>query len=250
MDALGDAAVVSHDHAPFSRRHHLSGIEAKGSGDSEGARADSAKGRSVRMSGIFHEPESIPLGQLHQLRHTAGHDTSDMHDDKPRSSGCECGCHIYGTYTEGFRIHVYEDRISTGVHDCCRCGKESVGRDQNILSLDLEGAKDDFERTGAAADGDGMANAAEARELLLKLRSVFAQRQMARRQYLLDALGNPGPVFGQELYLRCRHLDRTGFHFIHRFFGSSRLRGGSCAQSTTKTRRREESRRKAKYVIS
>ncbi len=82
-------------------------------------------------------------------------------------------------------------------------GEKGVGRHQDVLPLDSKRPENDLERTGAAVDGNGEFHAAKRGELLLELGSIAAERQLAGGQHLLNPLGNPKAILGQELDLGC-----------------------------------------------
>ena len=102
------------------------------------------------------------------------------------------------------------------MHHRGRRGEKGVGRDEHVLSFNAERPKNDFQRTGPAVDGDGVAHPAESGEFLFELRPVFAERQLAAGQHFLNPIGNPYSVFRQKLYFCCRNRGHRLILSIHR----------------------------------
>src|SRR5574341_1342890 len=128
---------------------------------------------------ILDQPQAFLGRPLLQLRNAARHDATNMHDNQTGSLGSQLLLKIFRSDTKGFGVHVHENRTSSGMNDSSRRGKKGVGGNQDILAFDVQRAKNDFERTGAAVDGDRVWSSAELGELLLEFGSVFPERQVA-----------------------------------------------------------------------
>ena len=163
----------------------------------------------MRVRRVLQQDDAALLAERLDLAGVRGYQPGDVHEHdggRPRREGRGDGVRAE---RERRGVDVGEHRAAAGPQDRGGRRVERVGRDDHVPALDADSAQRDFQRGGAAGDGDGVVGVMRLRECGLELLGVRPERERAGGQYAGDGFRDLGPVVRRKHDPCCLH-SQTG----------------------------------------
>ena len=166
--------IVGGHHAALTRRQNLVAEQAEAGNRTEAADAFPVHGRTMRFRGIFHEPQVVPLRDLRERGHVAGH-AVEMHGHDPDRAFRDCRFDGRRIHVPGIGRAVDEDRHSSAVVHRIRRRDIRERRHDDLLSrLQIERHQREVKGRRAVARGQRMRRPGELGKSALELLEVWS----------------------------------------------------------------------------
>lgn len=207
--------VVRRDHATLAARgHDLVLAEAPGARMADGAEHAALVHGAMGLGTVLDDPQSMPVGQVHDRPHVAGPARQVDADDGLRARRQD-GRDRAGRNIAAIGLDVSEHRRRTSVHDAGNAGDEGARRNHDFVArTDAHGFQGDVEGQRAVGECHGMGGAAPGSEFLFELAGFGAGPvvDFVRQQDLLDCGCFLGGEAGPRGKMSIQHLT-TIFQF-------------------------------------
>ena len=177
--SFDESLVVGDDHSGISvRAQVLSGVEAEGGPETEGAGAPALPCGAVRLCGIFQHLDAVGVGDLADRVHRSRM-TVEVHGNDHLRPGRDGSLEPFGVHGEGHRVDVDPHGFRVVQQNRLAGRDERVGdRDDLVVPLDAKGPERERQRVGAIRHAARVPDAAVFRERGLELAAFLAAHEL------------------------------------------------------------------------